>query len=180
MPCYATGAICYLLVAWYSDRIQLRGPFASVAAFISATGYAILVGAGLTDAGPGVLYFGCFVAASGMYIILGLNIAWLNTNNPLYGKRATASGMQIMLGNIPGVISPWLYTNSDQPLYITGHATCLALVALAGFVHAGMYMYLTRENKLRADGKRDHLIEGKTEEEIREMGDKSPRFVYTT
>ncbi|GIZ37168.1 hypothetical protein CKM354_000062600 [Cercospora kikuchii] len=179
VPCYATGAISYLIVAWFSDRTQLRGPFASVFAFISATGYAILVGAGLTGTGPGVLYFGCFVAAAGIYVILGLNIAWLNTNNPRYGKRATASGMQIMLGNIPGVISPWLYTNSDAPLYTKGHSVNVALVALAGVVHGFMFFYFTWENKQRSMGKRDYKIEGKTEEEIAEMADESPRFRFT-
>lgn len=179
MPCYATGAICYLVAAWFSDRTQLRGPFAAAFAFLSSTGYAILVGAGLTGVGAGVLYFGCFVVGAGTYVILGLNIAWLNTNNPRYGKRATASGMQIMLGNIPGVISPWLYTNIDQPLYIRGHATNLALVALAGVIHTCMFFYFTWENKQRRLGRRDWKLEGKSEEEIKELADESPTFMFT-
>lgn len=34
------------------------------------------------------------------------------------------------------------------------------------------------ENKKRAEGKRDHLIEGKSEEEIAALGDESPRFMF--
>ncbi|KAF2213037.1 hypothetical protein CERZMDRAFT_111445 [Cercospora zeae-maydis SCOH1-5] len=138
-----------------------------------------LLASTVTAEGPGVLYLGCFVAAAGIWVILGLNIAWLNTNNPRYGKRATASGMQIMLGNIPGVISPWLYTNNDAPLYTKGHAVNLALVAFAGVVHAVMCFYFTWENKQRSMGRRDHRIEGKTEKEILEMADESPRFQFT-
>ena len=42
-----------------------------------------------------------------------------------------------------------------------------------------MYLMLARENRLRLAGERDHLIEGKSEEEIHEMGDKRPDFLYT-
>jgi len=52
-------------------------------------------------------------------------------------------------------------------------------VAAAAGVYTGVFFFLTWENKQRRDGKRDHLIEGKSEEEIHAMGDESPRFVYS-
>lgn len=39
---------------------------------------------------------------------------------------------------------------------------------------------LERENKLRKAGKRDHTIEGKTDEELDVMGDNKPDFLYVT
>jgi len=37
-----------------------------------------------------------------------------------------------------------------------------------------------RANARRARGEEDWKIEGMSEEEIAELGDKNPRFVYTT
>ena len=40
-------------------------------------------------------------------------------------------------------------------------------------------MQLARENKKRRNGERDHLLDGKSEEEIVVAGDKRPDFMYT-
>jgi hypothetical protein len=42
-----------------------------------------------------------------------------------------------------------------------------------------MYLYFRWRNQQRLAGKEDYKIEGKTEEEIAEMGDDSPRFLFT-
>lgn len=55
----------------------------------------------------------------------------------------------------------------------------MAMVAWAVLVYGVMWWYLARENKRRAAGLQDHKIEGLTEEEVAEMGDESPKFVYT-
>ncbi|USW51938.1 Putative major facilitator superfamily, MFS transporter superfamily [Septoria linicola] len=176
MPCYAVGAIVYLCLAWLSDKKQIRGPIAASCGAVSVIGYGIL----LSNAPAGVLYFGCCVVAAGIYIALGLNIAWLNTNNPRYGKRTTASGTQIMLGNIAGTVAPFLYPTEDRPRFTKGHATNLAMVALGVCIFTFFHLYFSWENKQRRLGKRDHKMEGKTEEEILAMGDENPRFMYTT
>ncbi|KAK4617275.1 uncharacterized protein CLAFUR5_05085 [Fulvia fulva] len=176
MPCYAVGAIVYLCLAWLSDKKQTRGPIAASCAAVSVIGYGIL----LSNGPPGVLYFGCCVVAAGIYIALGLNIAWLNTNNPRYGSRTTASGTQIMLGNTAGIVAPFLYPTEDRPRFVKGHATNLGLVALGVLIFTFFHLYFSWENKQRRLGRRDHKMEGKTEEEILAMGADNPRFVYTT
>lgn len=175
MPCYFAGALTYVCLAWLSDKLQLRGPIAASAGAVSVIGYGVL----LSNGAPGVLYFGCFLVATGIYVALGLNIAWLNTNNPRYGKRTTASGTQIMLGNIAGTVAPFLYPTQDKPRFIKGHSINLSLVALGVIVFASLHLYFSWENKQRKAGKRDHKMEGKTEEEILAMGDENPRFMYT-
>lgn len=55
----------------------------------------------------------------------------------------------------------------------------LGLVAFATLVYALMSWVLARENRLRREGKEDAKIERMTDEEIEELGDASPRFVYT-
>ena len=53
------------------------------------------------------------------------------------------------------------------------------MVAAALVLYAVMYFYFMTSNKKRAAGKEDSKIAGKTEDEIAEMGDANPRFVYT-
>jgi MFS family permease len=62
IPCYALGAITYLVVAWLSDRFQQRGIAVVTFCVVTMVGYGILLG----DVSSGVHYFGCFVVATGM------------------------------------------------------------------------------------------------------------------
>lgn len=55
----------------------------------------------------------------------------------------------------------------------------LGLVAFATLVYSLMSLLLARENRLRREGKEDAKIEKMTDEEIEELGDASPRFIYT-
>jgi len=53
------------------------------------------------------------------------------------------------------------------------------MVAMAICCWAFMSFYLRAKNKRRADGKEDFKMNGRTEEELKEMGDASPHYVYT-
>lgn len=52
------------------------------------------------------------------------------------------------------------------------------MVAMATLLYGFLWAYFIAENKRRGAGKRNAKIVGKTEEEIAEMGDENPRFVY--
>lgn len=73
VPCYALGAITYLIVAYISDRYQQRGLAVVPFCFICIIGYVIL----MTDVSSGVRYFGCFMVATGLYVSVGIPLAWL-------------------------------------------------------------------------------------------------------
>jgi hypothetical protein len=55
----------------------------------------------------------------------------------------------------------------------------MAMVAWACLCYIVMWLYFARVNARRARGEEDHKIEGLSDDEIAEMGDDSPRFVYT-
>lgn len=55
----------------------------------------------------------------------------------------------------------------------------MAMVAFALVCYAILWVHLGMLNKRRENGEEDHLMEGKSEEEIAEMGDDSPKFKYT-
>ncbi|KAE8148494.1 major facilitator superfamily domain-containing protein [Aspergillus avenaceus] len=176
IPCYALGAIAYLLVAWISDRTQRRGLFICIFSAISVVGYGILI----SDSSSGVHYFGALLIALGLYVAVGLPLAWLPTTLPRYGKRTFATGLQLTFGNISGVMSPFLYKNDEAPRFVTGNAVTLALVGFAGVVYGLMWYYYRQKNLRRVQGFEDEKVAGMTDDEIAELGDKSPRFIYST
>ncbi|GME64281.1 Major facilitator superfamily [Neofusicoccum parvum] len=175
VPCYVIGGSTFMGVAYLSDRYQRRGLPTVAFGCVSLAGYALLMGA--ADARP--RYAGCFLAAMGLYVFVGLPIAWLAPNCPRFGKRTTASALQIAFGNVAGIVASYLYPTSDGPRYIRGHAVTLGFGALSVVCHSIVWRQYSQANTKRAAGTEDGLIEGMSEEEIRELGDRSPRFVYT-
>ncbi|WEW56924.1 major facilitator superfamily protein [Emydomyces testavorans] len=176
IPCYVVGAVSYLLVAWFSDRTQKRAVFILIFCGISIVGYGVLI----ADTSAGVHYFGCFLIAASLYVCVGLPLAWLPTNLPRFGKRAFAGGLQLTLGNTAGIVTPFLYPNRSAPRYVMGHVVTLLLAAVSACMFAFMWYWYRRANALREQGKEDSKIEGMTEEEIQELGDRNPRFRFAT
>ncbi|KAL8927090.1 MAG: hypothetical protein Q9172_001512 [Xanthocarpia lactea] len=125
-------------------------------------------------------YVGCFFIASGIYIVSGIAVVWMLSNLPRYGKRSTAVGMQLMIGTSAGIPAPYLYPTSDTPKYIMGHSVTIGLLALCAMINGVLWSSMVDTNKKRAAGKEDWKISGLTEEEIDELGDRSPRYIYAT
>ena len=174
IPCYAVGAITYLMVAVISDRQQRRGLYAGTLILATIVGYAILI----SDASSGAHYFGCFLVAMGLYTGAGLGTAWLASNSPRFGKRTTAVGLNLTIGNCAGIWAPFLYPDDLAPRYIMGHSVSLAMAAFSSVIFYFMWWYFALENKKRQRGERDGRIANMSEEEIDELGDESPRFVF--
>lgn len=104
IPCYALGAITYLIVAKISDAQQRRGLYSIALGLVSIVGYAML----MSDSGSSVHYAGCFLVAMGLYVCVGLPLAWLPTNCPRYGKRTMATGLQLSIANCAGIMSSFV------------------------------------------------------------------------
>ncbi|EME43401.1 hypothetical protein DOTSEDRAFT_132336 [Dothistroma septosporum NZE10] len=174
VPVYALGIMTYLSGAYISDRLQIRGPIAVGMGIICVAGYCMLI----SHTSSAVSYAGCFVVIFGMYLTSGLTLTWIAGNKPRWGKRAFATGILLSFGNCAGIVMPFLYPNGDAPEYTMGFAVSIACVSTAIVMWIGMSMYYRWVNKRRSEGREDWKLEGKTEAEIEEMGDKSPRFVY--
>ena len=61
-----------------------------------------------------------------------------------------------------------------------GHSVTIALLALSAFVTGVLWWSMLRTNKRRRAGKEDWKAQEKTEEEIDELGDDSPKYIYAT
>lgn len=176
IPCYAVGALSYLVAAYLSDRSGYRGYFAVGGCVVACTGYAILLGT--PRYGPHAQYAGCLIVAAGMYVASGLPLSWLPNNLPSDHKRAAGQGTCIALGNCAGIISSFIYRTQDKPTYYLGHGLTLGFVFASGCLYALTTFLLRRENRRRDQGERDYLLEGKTPEQIERLGEYHPEYRY--
>jgi hypothetical protein len=99
----------YLIVAWVSDRHQLRGLYQVIFASICIIGY----GLSIADVGSAAHYAATFIISLGLFVAVGLPLAWLPSNNPRYGKRTTASAIQITICNCSGILAPFVRAKRD-------------------------------------------------------------------
>lgn len=175
IPVYFAGFVTYVTCAWLSDKIQQRGIFCIGGLSVSLVGYIFLI----VNKGLGLSFAGTFVVALGLWTATGAAFSWISVNNPRYGKRAFASGMQITIGNISGVVAPFLYTTADAPEYMAGYGATIGLLTLGIAIYLSLHLYFRYMNKRKLAGKEDWRMEGKTEEEIAEMGEDNPRYLYT-
>lgn len=135
---------------------------------IGVVGFAML----LSGKSPAVQYVGTFLGAMGIYPTIPNTISWVANNSEGAYKRGITIGIVNGWGNLNGIVSSNIYRAKDKPTYRPGHAVVLAylLVFLVG--GSGLHrVLLKRENDKRLAGKRDYLVEGKTESEIEELGD---------
>ncbi|KAL4951166.1 hypothetical protein BDW69DRAFT_186640 [Aspergillus filifer] len=130
----------------------MRDVYSAAFGCITVIGYIMLI----VNRGPAVSYTGTFVVAAGLYAMVGLPLAWLLSNKPRYAKRALATGMQYTTGNTAGIVMPWLFKSANGPHFYTGYGVSIVATAV---------------------GKEDWKLKNKTEEEIGELGDWSPRYI---
>ncbi|KAF2462865.1 MFS general substrate transporter [Lindgomyces ingoldianus] len=176
VPPYAVAAVMTVFIGWLADRTRWRGYCNMAVSFTGCVGFAMLLG----TTNVHVQYAGTFLGAMGIYPTVSNTLTWASNNVEGVYKRGVVVGIIVGWGNMNGVVSSNIYMPKEKPKYTTGHATVLAYMIaclLGGSIF--MHLMLRRENKLRKSGKRDHWLEGKTEEEIRMMGDVRPDFIYT-
>jgi hypothetical protein len=177
VPPYACAAALTVAVGWIADRTKLRGICNMAVSLIGCIGFAML----LATTNPHVQYAATFLGAMGIYPTVSNTLTWASNNVEGSLKRGVMVGVVVGWGNMNGVVSSNIYNKWEAPHYRTGHGIVLAYMFL--FLFGGtlfMHVMLKRENKLRKEGKRDHWVQGKTEDEIDDMGDVRPDFYYTT
>ncbi|KAF2157116.1 MFS general substrate transporter, partial [Myriangium duriaei CBS 260.36] len=177
VPPYAAAAILTVTIGYIADRTGQRGWCNICVSVLGVVGFALLASTTL----PGLKYAAVFLAALGIYPCIANTISWAANNTEGVYKRGVTLGILIGWGNLNGVMSSNAYQTTDAPNFRTGHGIVLAYLTL--FLLGGSivtHFALERENKLRREGRKDHLIEGKTEQDVALLGDKVPGFIYTT
>ncbi|KAK9441387.1 MFS transporter [Metarhizium brunneum] len=167
IPVYIFGGLCFLAVAFVSDRFCVRGPFLLLANVPGIVGYVLI----LCPTSNPVKFFGTFLCAVAVYNGPGLNLTWLNVNVAPHYRRATAIGMQLSIGNSAGIVAGQIYRSAP---YVLGNSFSVAALGLSQLIIVLKWFYLKRcnEEKRRiADGDKDDTRKVRT-------GDRELDFKY--
>ncbi|KGO54610.1 Major facilitator superfamily domain, general substrate transporter [Penicillium expansum] len=127
VPIYMVGLVWFLMIAYCSDRANVRGPFLAGPLLCLIMGYSLLISVENLN----VRFFACFVVALGIYPTTGLSLMWLQDNTARHFKRATMVGMTLCFGNTAGVAVGQIFTTESAPRYIKGLSISLGLAVVA-------------------------------------------------
>ncbi|KAK1750392.1 major facilitator superfamily domain-containing protein [Echria macrotheca] len=175
VPPYVAAAILTVVVGWLADRTRTRGIYNIGSSVLASVGFIML----LATHHPAVAYCGTFLGALGIYPCISNTITWVANNTEGVYRRGVILGFVIGWGNLCGIVSSNIYFS--PPYYAEGHGVVLGFLVV--FLMGGsmaMTVLLRIENRRRSHGERDIWVEGKSEQEIRDLGDWRPDFVYTT
>lgn len=180
IPPYTLGAIVTIISAYFADKWTWRMPVAVAADICIIIAHAILYSYGpdLQNRIP-ECYFALFIACVGFYPIPPAVNAWLMSNMAPVQKRAMGIGLFIGLGNIGGIFGSFLYRDSEAPTYPTGYGTAFALAGLGAVCALILEFNYKRINKKRSQMSEDEVRALYTDDQLKEMGDRSPLFQYT-
>ncbi|OBT87291.1 hypothetical protein VE02_02978 [Pseudogymnoascus sp. 03VT05] len=177
IPVYVFALSVTIMAAFLSDRYESRSNFIIYPCIIAAIGYIGLLS--LPHPGmPGATYGMLFVVAGGLYPLICGVISW-NANN-LAGswKRSIGMALQISIGGMGGAVGSNIYLSKEAPHYWTGYGVSLAVIAMAFFAAIFLRWKLNKINKEREAMSLEEIHSKYTEQELKEMGDRSPLFRY--
>jgi hypothetical protein len=86
--------------------------------------------------------------------------------------------MILTCANIGGALGSQVYRPNDFPNYFVGHSIAFTFLTIATCIAIFQYFAFKTLNKRKKENPQSFL-EGKTEEEIRNLGDLHPDFVYS-
>ena len=200
IPIYVFAMIMTIIFAFWSDRVQQQSPFIMVGFSIAAAGFIGQLAIPHTRL-PGLTYGFLFPVAAGLYCPFIHIVCWTgthtlktdcfiliadkNTANNLApsSKRAVGMGLLISVGNLGGIAGSNIYIASQAPKYPTGFGTGLGISIAAIIMAYVLRRACDRENKARRkmlDEEGEQAVRARySEQELLDMGDKSPFFIYT-
>ena len=124
-----------------------------------------------------------FGLAAGLYCPFVCIVRLIANNLALSSKRAVDMALLISVGNMGGICGSNIYFAAEEPRYPTGFGVSLGICIagiLAAFILRKAYQ---RENKKRdellAGGGQDGFTPRYTEQELLDLGDRSPFYRYT-
>lgn len=148
-PFAAAFGLC-LVLAYLSDRTDLRLPYVLVSGAILITGLAILL---TVHANFSLQYAGICLVCMGALGAGPSVICWYLMNLTGHKERSIGSAWMISFGNTGGILAPFAFLPHDAPSYRLGYSLCMAISVL-GIVAAGCYalLVLRERRRLARDG----------------------------
>lgn len=192
-----------LFTGYLSWKTRRRGLYMLLSVPPLVAGFSLYV----ATLNPHLRYTAAFLVALGCFNFGALCTAWSAANVTTDTARAASIGTTVFAGNCGGLIATWTFLREllrqglctpllenrfsdpicatpsssaakDAPRYLPGNAFNLANSVVMFFLVGGLLLWQKRENKAKAAGRDDHRIEGKTESEVADLGQKHPDFRY--
>ena len=177
-PPYVAAAISAICFARLSDRFFWRMPFVAIPMIIVTVAYAIIISLnGALEAKKGVAYFAVVLAVIGIYPIQAAAASWNANNIAPSSRRAVGIAFMNCVGNADGIIGSFMYLEEEKPKYHTGFGLSLALGGFGLFV-CFLLEWSYKVGNARKARVADEMRVRYTEEELFDLGDRSPLFKY--
>jgi MFS family permease len=182
IPIYVFAAIITLCFAFYSDYKRTRSPFIITGYCIASIGFIAQLAIPHPKY-PGLTYGFLFPVAGGLYCPFVCLVSWIANSLAPSSKRAVGMALLISVGNMGGIMGSNIYLAREAPKYTTGFAVSLAMCCGAIAMTFVLRWAYAKENR-----KRDEMFANHSEDEVRarysdqemlDLGDRSPFWRYT-
>ncbi|GAA6059481.1 hypothetical protein JCM10212_002224 [Sporobolomyces blumeae] len=174
VPPYIVGAFFTLAVPFATWKTQRRLVFMAGSAVPIMVGYAMFIGSN----DPNVKYGAAFIIAAGAFQFGPLCTATVAINSTSDTEKAASLGTCVFAGNLGGLIATWVFLPRDGPRYIKANSVNLGTSSSMLLLSLVLLAYQLRANKRKEAGYDDHILEGKTEDEIAILGQRHPGFRF--
>jgi MFS family permease len=171
-----------LVFAFWSDYVRERSRFILAGFIIASIGFIGQLAIPHTRL-EGVTYLFLFPIAIGLYSPYVCIVCLVANNLAPSSKRAVGMALLVTVGNLGGICGSNIFLSKQAPKYPVGFGVCLGVLVCSMAATVVMRYCLKRENQ-----RRDDLMAGRsleevrleyTEEELLNLGDRSPFFRYT-
>ncbi|POY72429.1 hypothetical protein BMF94_4255 [Rhodotorula taiwanensis] len=172
VPPYIVSAAWALLMSYFAWKTQRHGLFIAASTSLSVVGYIMFI----ASSNPQVLYGASFLTFTGALPCGPFFLAWATANSGNPVARAVTAAIVPAFGSWGSMVCTWLYLPAYRPRYRPGNIFNLISCCCAIGLALGLTFYCKWENRQRDLGRRDHRLEGKTEQEIKDLGWKHPSY----
>lgn len=171
-----------LVFVFWSDYLRERSMFILAGSLIASIGFIGQLAIPHTRL-EGVTYFFLFPIAVGLYSPYVCIVCLVANNLAPSSKRAVGMALLVTVGNLGGICGSNIFLSKQAPKYPVGFGVCLGVLVCSITATVVMRHFLKRENQ-----RRDEFMAGRspeevtaqyTEEELLNLGDRSPFFRYT-
>lgn len=177
-PPYVAAAASAIIFARLSDRFYWRMPFVAIPMIIVTVAYSIIISLdGALKEKKGVAYFSVVLAVVGIYPIQAAAASWNANNIAPSTRRAIGIALMNCVGNVGGILGSFMYLESEKPKYYTGFGVSLGLGA-TGLIVALLLEWSYKSKNSRKEEIAEEAKLRYTEEELFDMGDRSPLFKH--
>ncbi|KAM6530080.1 hypothetical protein FALCPG4_008205 [Fusarium falciforme] len=179
IPIYFLGACLTLFFAYMADRRRNRWMFIIIPFSIGLVGFVGLLSIPHPRL-PGLTYAFLFCIPSGLYPAVIGCVSWVGNNLAPSFKRAIGMALLMTIGNLGGAVGSNIFLAKQAPHYWLGYGFSLGILLLGVVCTLILRFAVKSINKKRDLIPEADILSRYTEDELMEMGDKSPLFRYVS